>query len=156
MHLWLLPSCLFLFSESFYLLLASPPVLPLLPPPSPPSLSLWGLSVGMRERGEWGRQALSWLNWEPLAPCVLGPVLPPLSINLQWQLHCLPNPPGILGDDWPAPLCSINLWPLALRHRGQARGLGWTRPEQPVGHLSAVRDRTPVRQRLVWQASAGR
>lgn len=49
----------------------------------PPSLSLWGLSVGMRERGEWGRQALSWLNWEPLAPCELGPVLPPLSINLQ-------------------------------------------------------------------------
>lgn len=117
------------------------------PPSSPPSLSLRGLSMGMRERGEWGRQALSWLSWEPLAPCVLGPVLPPLSINLQWQLHCLPNPPRILGDDWPAPLCSINLWPPALRHQSQARGSGLTRPEQPVGHLSDVRDRTPVKQR---------
>lgn len=93
-------------------------------PPLPPSLSLRGLSSGMRERGEWGRQALSWLSWEPLAPCVLGPVLPPLSINLQWQPHCLPNPPRILGDDRPAPLCSINLWPPTLRHQSQAWGSG--------------------------------
>lgn len=116
----------FLTSLLFYLFLSRPP-----PPPPPPaasslSLSLRGLSMGVRERGEWGRQALSWLSWEPLAPCVLGPVLPPLSINLQWQLHCLPNPPRILGDDWPAPLCSINLWPPALRHQSQARGSGLT------------------------------
>lgn len=101
----------------------------LLPPPSPPLVlsplkACGGLSAGMRERGEWGRQALSWLSWELLAPCVLGPALPPLSINLQWQLHCLPNPPKILGDDWPAPFCSINLWPPALRHQTEAKGLG--------------------------------
>lgn len=122
----------------------------LLSSPFLPSLPLWAcgdLSLGMRERGEWGRQALSWLSWEPLAPCVLGPVLPPLSINLQWQLHCLPNPPRILGDDWSAPLCSINLWPPVLRHQSQAWGLGLTRPKQPVGHLSDVRGRTPVKQR---------
>lgn len=124
----------------------TPPTPPLLPP-LPPSLSLRGLSMGMRERGEWGRQALSWLSWEPLAPCVLGPVIPPLGINLQWQLHCLPNPPRILGDDWPAPLCSINLWPTASRHQSQAWGSGLTRPEQPVGHLSDVRGRTPVKHR---------
>lgn len=135
---------LFWVNSFFYLLLHPCPVLLL---PSPPSLSPRGLSVGMRERGEWGRQALSWLSWEPLAPRVLGPVLPPLSINLQWQLHCLPNPPRILGDDWSAPLCSINLWPPALRHQSQAPGSGLTRPGQPVGHLSDVRDIPPVTRR---------
>lgn len=120
------------------MLLPSPlsfPTPPSCPPPHP-SLSLRGLSSGMRERGEWGRQALSWLSWEPLAPCVLGPVLPPLSINLQWQPHCLPNPPRILGDDRPAPLCSINLWPPTLRHQSQARGSGVV-PARATG-------RTPV------------
>lgn len=103
-----------------------------LPQPSTPHggayLRGWG------KGGEWRRQALSWLSWEPLGQ----PALPPLRINLQWQLHCLPNPAKILGDDWPAPLCSINLWPLALRHQSQARGSGLT----PAG----ASDRTPVRR----------
>lgn len=116
----------------------------------------------MRERGEWGRQALSWLSWEPLAPCVLGPVLPPLSINLQWQLHCLPNPPRILGDDWPAPLCSINLWPPALRHQSQARGSGLADPSNRLDtclmtetQILSHRGNLCTKMYLSWTLKAG-